>query len=187
MIGIDEVGRGCLAGPLLVVAARDKVELPPGLRDSKLMSRKARQEMLNKLSICCDHGEGWVSAAEINKLGLAKALRLGVRRSLRNLGAESTEEIIMDGICDYMPAKFSNRRCEARADNTYPIVSAASIIAKVARDSYMERLAKRHPNFGFENHVGYGTAEHFLALQKFGPIKHVHRIIFAPFREPITQ
>src|SRR4051812_22431271 len=106
MVGVDEVGRGCLAGPLLVVAARASAELPPGLKDSKLMSRKQREEMLNKLNICCEFGEGWVSVAEIDRHGLSKGLMLGVARALRELGALEHEEVIMDGKVNYVPKKF---------------------------------------------------------------------------------
>src|SRR5690349_3763707 len=101
IVGVDEVGRGCLAGPLLVVAARQQTELPDGVKDSKILSGTQREEILNMLSICCDFGEGWVKAAEIDRLGLANALRLGVRRALASLKVSAKEEIIMDGSVNY--------------------------------------------------------------------------------------
>jgi ribonuclease HII len=183
MVGVDEVGRGCLAGPLLVVAARANGELPDGLKDSKLLRREQREAFYETLIAVCDFGEGWVTAAEINNLGLGRCLKLGVRRAVTALGPELSEEIVMDGICNYVPAKFKNRRCEAKADNNYPIVSAASIIAKVKRDAYMRELAKKHSRYGFESHVGYGTRAHCLAIEKFGPLKFIHRTNFAPFIE----
>ncbi len=180
MIGVDEVGRGCLAGPLLVVAARAKSELPLALKDSKLLSRKQREKILDLLSISCEWGEGWVKCSEIDKLGLSKALALGGRRALESLGAKSDDEIILDGKFNYVPKKFRNSQAIIKADNSIPIVSAASIIAKVTRDCYMVELAKRHPLYDFENHVGYGTKAHMLALKRRGALKYVHRLTFAP-------
>ncbi|HET7529111.1 MAG TPA: ribonuclease HII [Candidatus Saccharimonadales bacterium] len=180
MIGVDEVGRGCLAGPLLVVAARAKSELPEGLSDSKLLSRKRREEILNLLSICCEWGEGWVKCSEIDRLGLSKALKLGAARALKALGAAETEEIILDGNFNYLPRKYRGAQAVIKADNSLPIVSAASIIAKVSRDRFMLELAKKYPSYSFENHVGYGTKAHMLALQRYGALKYVHRQSFLP-------
>jgi ribonuclease HII len=180
MIGVDEVGRGCWAGPMLVVAARTKTELPAGLKDSKLLSKTQREEILNKLSICCQFGEGWVSAAEIDKLGLSKATKLGIKKALEDLSASTKEEIILDGKTNYLPEKFINGRAEIDADNLVPIVSAASIYAKVKRDDYMADLGKRYPAYGFEKHVGYGTKLHIEALGASGFIKEIHRLSYAP-------
>jgi ribonuclease HII len=180
IVGVDEVGRGCLAGPLLVVAARAKGELPEGLKDSKLLSRLQREKILNKLSICCDFGEGWVKCSEIDQAGLAKALRLGVARALNDLQASADDQIIMDGSVNYIPKKYKNASVMVDADNLLPIVSAASIHAKVTRDNYMFELAKKHPNYYFEKHVGYGTKAHMLALNELGALKYVHRQSFLP-------
>ncbi|HLG90619.1 MAG TPA: ribonuclease HII [Candidatus Saccharimonadales bacterium] len=187
MIGVDEVGRGCLAGPILVVAARPKTQLPDGLKDSKLLSRKQRLEILNELSISCEFGEGWVKAVEIDRYGLANALRLGIKRALNGLEAQTDEEIIMDGKVNYLPKKFKKTNCLVDADNIVPIVSAASIYAKVTRDRFMTELAKKHPSYKFENHVGYGTAEHLKAIDSFGIIKFVHRTSYAPVSKLINQ
>lgn len=180
MVGVDEVGRGCWAGPLLVVAARATAELPDGLKDSKLMTKQRRQKILNLLSISCSFGEGWVSAAEIDKAGLANALRLGVKRALNHLNTAVQEEVIMDGKVNYLPAKYKDGKCLVGADNLVPIVSAASIYAKVMRDSYMTELANKHPGYGFDRHVGYGTKAHQQALDSLGFIKYVHRLSYAP-------
>jgi len=179
-VGVDEVGRGCLAGPLLVVAAKAYADLPDGLRDSKLLSRQQREKLLDLLSICCDFGEGWVKCSEIDKLGLSTALKLGARRALRNLNVANDEDIILDGSFNYLPRKFKNARAIIRADDSIPLVSAASIHAKVTRDRYMFELAKKHPDYLFENHVGYGTKAHMLALQRRGALKYVHRQSFMP-------
>jgi ribonuclease HII len=180
MIGLDEVGRGCLAGPLLVVAALATEALPDGLKDSKLLSRKQREEILSMLSSCCDFGEGWVAAAEIDKYGLSRALKLGAMRALRNINAEAGQEIILDGKFNYLPRKFTNSRAIIGGDNLVPIVSAASIYAKVTRDRFMFSLAKKYPEYDLESHVGYGTKTHMLALSSMGAVKYVHRYSFSP-------
>jgi ribonuclease HII len=183
MVGVDEVGRGCLAGPLLVVAARAIAPLPVELRDSKLLSRRQREKILDLLSICCEWGEGWVKCSEIDKHGLSKALKLGAARALNGLRATAEEDIILDGNFNYLPKKYRLGRAVIGADNLVPLVSAASIIAKVRRDRFMIELAKRHPFYDFEHHVGYGTKAHMLALRQYGAIKYVHRQNFSPVAE----
>jgi len=187
MIGVDEVGRGCLAGPILVAAARQIGPLPTSLRDSKLMTRKQRETIYQLLTASCQFSEGWVKAVEIDRYGLAKALRLGIKRALSGIQAQVDEEIVMDGKVNYMPKKFKKARCLVDADNLVPIVSAASIFAKVTRDNYMIELARRHPAYKFEKHVGYGTVEHLKAIDSFGIIKFVHRASYAPVSKLITQ
>lgn len=182
MIGIDEVGRGCWAGPLLVIAARQKGKMPAGLTDSKLLSRKRRIEILNKLSICCKFGEGWVEVPEIDNLGLAEALRVGVERALSDLQASYEEAIIMDGSVNYVPAYYKNAHCAVDADLKVPIVSAASVYAKVKRDNFMDKLGKVHPAYGFSSHVGYGTKMHKEALLNSGILPEIHRLSFKPVK-----
>ncbi len=179
IIGIDEVGRGSWAGPLLVVAARARGLLPEGLADSKILSKSRRENLYNKLDEVCDFGEGWVQPEEIDADGLAKALRIGVHRALLALGADFEDEIILDGNIDYCPAEFTKSSCEIKADANYPIVSAASIYAKVVRDRYMVRLAQFHPFYGFEQHVGYGTELHRSSLKIHG-VSKVHRKSYKP-------
>lgn len=183
MIGIDEVGRGCLAGPLLVVAARAVSELPDDLRDSKVLSRVKREELLDLLSISCKFGEGWVEATEIDASGLAAALRLGLRRALEAIGAAYEDEIIYDGPINYAPQSYKNVKCLIKADELIPIVSAASIYAKVKRDQFMFELMHKYPGYGFECHVGYATQRHREAIAKLGPIELVHRMSFSPLRQ----
>jgi len=180
MVGVDEVGRGCWAGPLLVVAARAGDKLPAGLKDSKLMTKKQRETIYQLLSTNCQFGEGWVSAAEIDSRGLADALRLGISRALKALKVSADEEIIMDGKVNYVPTKFTNVKCLVDADVLIPLVSAAGIYAKVRRDAYMSKLKTIHPLYGFERHVGYGTAAHRLAIEQNGVIKGLHRLSFKP-------
>lgn len=180
VVGIDEVGRGCWAGPLLVVAALSKSKLPSGLTDSKLLTKIKREKLLIDLIRACEFGEGWVSSREIDKNGLANALRLGVFRALKNLDARPTDEIIFDGKVNYVGLEYINAKCEIDADLNIPIVSAASIYAKVTRDKFMAELAQEHPHYGFEKHVGYGTAAHKAAIVENGIINGIHRLSFRP-------
>ncbi len=186
MIGIDEVGRGCWAGPLLVVAARQTLlPLPEGLADSKVLSKKRRESLSPSIIASCELGEGWVTAVDIDKLGLTRAMELGVDRALFALQVEPHEEIIMDGPINYCDVRFTRVLCEPKADARYPLVSAASIYAKVTRDDFMFRQHVRFPQYGFCRHVGYGTKEHSLALKEYG-ISELHRLSFTPIRALMT-
>ncbi|HMS23451.1 MAG TPA: ribonuclease HII [Candidatus Saccharibacteria bacterium] len=179
MVGIDEVGRGAWAGPLLVVAARAEKTLPVGLMDSKVLSKKKREELLPILKKTCDFGEGWVSNVEIDKLGLTKAMKLGVKRALLALGCQQSALIIMDGSINYCSDEYTKVECVIKADSLYPIVSAASIYAKVMRDNLMQNLAVEYPKYGFEKHVGYGTRLHVDGLKEFG-VCELHRMSYRP-------
>jgi ribonuclease HII len=167
---------------LLVVAARLIADLPPGLRDSKLMSRKQREEMVGLLNRTCEFGEGWVTANEIDELGLANALKTGIARASSVLRVKPHEEIILDGKVNYIDPKFTNARCVIDGDALVPLVSAASIYAKVRRDEYMSKLKEIHPAYGFEKHVGYGTLAHRLAIVENGVLDGIHRLSFKPVK-----
>ncbi len=181
MIGIDEVGRGCWAGPLLVVAARQIGDLPAGLDDSKVLTKKRRASLAPGIKESCQLGEGWAEPAEIDSLGLTAAMRLAVKRALAALGAETSEPIIMDGNINYCPTQFISVACVVDADAEHPIVSAASIYAKQRRDQYMTEMSGAYPGYGFESHVGYGTKAHLLALQAQGVCKQ-HRLSVKPVK-----
>lgn len=186
MIGIDEVGRGCWAGPLLVVAARQLSPLPTGIKDSKLLSKKRRTAFRFDIEVACDIGEGWVTVDEVDELGLTDAMRLGVSRALEALGATNDEEIIMDGSINYCAPVYQQVQAVVGADASYPIVSAASVYAKVLRDTYMEHQATLFPDYGFEKHVGYGTAVHKKAIESSG-LTPLHRRSFAPIRAFLSE
>lgn len=181
IIGIDEVGRGCWAGPLLVVAARAKAELPAGLADSKQLRRLTREKLFPLIVDACHLGEGWVSAQEVDEVGLSAAMRLAVGRSLKQLGATPSDPIIMDGTVNYCAPDFINVVCKAKADADHPIVSAASIYAKVLRDRLMVSANLEYPGYGFEQHAGYGTKAHLQAMQQLGLCK-LHRRSYKPVK-----
>jgi len=165
----------------LVVAAYAKADLPDGLADSKLLSRQKREALFDEIEETCLIGEGWVQPEEIDKHGLAQAMRLGVSRALITLAPAFDDEIIMDGKTNYCPPEFTNVKCIVDADVLHPIVSAASIYAKVLRDHHMVRLAQLYPSYHFDKHVGYGTKLHSEMLRTHGPCR-IHRKSYKPVR-----
>lgn len=185
VVGIDEVGRGCLAGP--VVAGAVALSKPiRGLKDSKQLTARQREKLDTIIRIkatAC--GIGWASADEVDRFGLTAAVSLAMRRALAGVlaaceGAANSpaDEIIIDGNYNFL-AEDGRARTVIGGDSLVPAVSAASIIAKVARDAYMRGLALDFPQYGFETHVGYGTPRHLLALQRHGACA-LHRRSFAP-------
>ncbi len=181
-IGIDEVGRGAWAGPLLVVAAEFKSRTTLGnIKDSKRLTKRQRELLHAQLIIACNFGVGRVEPQEIDDIGLSSAMRLAVTRALLDIKAKINDEIIIDGNINYCPQEFVNSRCQINADETVPIVSAASIIAKVMRDNLMAELAREYPNYGFERHMGYGTKYHREALAEFG-VSNIHRLSYKPIK-----
>jgi ribonuclease HII len=193
MIGVDEVGRGCWAGPLLVVAARQIGKLPRGLMDSKLLTKQQRERLFPRIVKSCELGEGWVSVAEIDAWGLTRATHVAIKRALQSLVMTSEDHIVIDGNVNYLQTKFCIPKdcyqlvqCKVEAvvdaDDSHPIVSAASIYAKVTRDNFMANLAPQYPQYQFEKHVGYGTPTHRKAVLQHG-VCDLHRRLFRPVRE----
>lgn len=187
-VGIDEVGRGCWAGPLVAgaVVLGEPIE---GLRDSKKLSKKRREVLAGQIHATASGvGIGWVTPAEVDTLGLTKAVQLAMLRAMKQIGCEY-DEIIIDGSINFFRnvtgLKTDNIQTLIRADDLIPAVSAASIVAKVARDNRMAELAVEYPGYGFEKHVGYGTAAHIAALQQFG-ITDIHRKSYKPIRELLS-
>lgn len=182
IVGMDEVGRGAWAGPLVVGAVVLDQNLPiiDGLADSKLL-RKAVREALSRV-ICKQAtavGLGFVEPAEVDDLGLTAATTLACQRALAQINVVY-DQIIIDGAINYLPDEPCARAL-IKADASVPTVSAASIVAKVARDDYMAKLANDHPLYGFEKHVGYGTSLHLGALLKYG-VTPLHRLSFKPVK-----
>lgn len=186
IVGVDEVGRGCLAGP--VAAGAVMLGKPVrGLTDSKLLTKPQREKFDVKIrASALGFGVGWASVEEVNALGLTEAVRLAMHRAVAELQTMCTtiEKVIIDGNYNYFANHALHRLSETivAADKKIPAVSAASIIAKVARDNYMTKLAATYPEFGFEKHVGYATTMHRLALKLHGPTS-IHRVNFRPVQE----
>ena len=195
VLGIDEVGRGPWAGPLVIGACilpYDKDGNFPDwvapLTDSKKLTAKKREEyseiiLKNALAT----GLGWVSSREIDELGLSESLRLATRRAVEEIRKKKVPftEIIIDGTQNFLKGTSLENYVTVlkKADLLIKEVSAASIIAKVARDRYMVELAEKYPGYGFEKHVGYGTAAHKKALEELGPSPE-HRKSFKPIQNP---
>ena len=186
MIGIDEVGRGSWAGPLLVVATRLKPGkvLPEGLRDSKKLIKTKRQQLLREIVETCDIGQGWISAREVDKYGLTIAMQQACSITLKKLNAVKDEVVLLDGNRNYLKDSGYTVMTIIGGDDSEPIISAASIVAKVLRDEYMAKLDTKYPGYEFTDHVGYGTKKHMNALKNIG-ICPEHRVSVKPVAEII--
>lgn len=189
IVGVDEVGRGCWAGPLAAGAVALASPIV-GLADSKVLTKIAR-ERLDVLirAEALAFGVGWASVEEIDRLGLTAAVRLAMQRAVlaaEALAQRPAAEIIVDGSFNFF-ANDARARTLVSADALVPEVSAASILAKVARDRWMtEVAAKDFPLYGFEKHVGYGTMLHREQLQAHG-VSSLHRRSFRPIKELLER
>lgn len=175
--GVDEVGRGPLAGP--VVAAAVILDVPiEGIRDSKLLGRAARERIALALGPVARIGLAAASVAEIDRLNILEASLLAMRRAILRLGLRP-DLVLVDG--NRIPAVSCPAEAVVGGDRDVPVIGAASIVAKVARDRLMRRLALRHPGYGWETNAGYPTAEHRAAIARLGVSCH-HRRSFEPIR-----
>lgn len=178
--GIDEVGRGPWAGPVVAAAViLDPARLPKGLRDSKQLTRRRRAEIAAMLHETARIGLGVASVEEIEQLNILGASLLAMERAVAQLPVPPRHALV-DG--NRLPAGLP---CPAEAipggDTLCLSVAAASVVAKVARDRMMAELAARHPGYGWETNMGYGTREHAAALDRLGLTIH-HRRSFRPIR-----
>ncbi len=199
IIGIDEAGRGPIAGPLAVggVMMMTTPSQPPPLkrwrgyllpyffkniRDSKQLSPKLRDAWFKKLRDekkkgVCNYSISFISHTVIDKHGISYALRIGVARVLAKLGAMPEETfVLLDGSLR-APKEFLHQETIVRGDEKIPIISLASIAAKVSRDRLMMRHVKKFPQYNFQKHKGYGTQEHYAAIAKYG-MSEIHRKAF---------
>jgi len=179
VVGVDEVGRGCWAGPVVAGAVLLDKHIV-GLRDSKKLTKKQRETLDVKIRAkALAIGIGWATAGEIDELGMTAALRLAMQRAVAEITLPY-DQVIIDGNYNYLP---ENPKASylVKADDIVPAVSAASIVAKVARDRYMAEAALAYPGYDFERHVGYGTMAHSKALAVLG-VCDLHRRSFAPIR-----
>ncbi|MGE4575433.1 MAG: ribonuclease HII [Candidatus Pseudothioglobus sp.] len=187
IIGVDEAGRGPLVGSVVAAA----VVFPAnfyleGLTDSKKLTEKKREDLYTQITEQCRWSVAEASSIEIDEINILQATLLSMKRAINNLQNEfpsSSHEIIfrvlVDGNrCPDVP----NCLAIIKGDLIEPVISAASIIAKVTRDRQMKELDLKYPDYGFARHKGYGTKEHLTALSKYGPIKGMHRHTFAPIK-----
>ena len=183
--GVDEAGRGPLAGPVVAAAVVLCKPRPPGLGDSKVLSRKRRAELEEAILRRCQWGIGVVDVGLIDSLNIFGATMLAMTRATAMLCEKigcDPDEILIDGNLTPQGRQPEWRwpaRAIVKGDASEPCISAASIIAKEHRDRIMREAAITHPHYGWERNAGYGTAEHMEALRVHGPTP-LHRRSFAP-------
>lgn len=194
ILGIDEVGRGPYAGPLVIGACilgdwqnSENAEWIEKLTDSKKLSAKRREELYALIKEkALATATGWVSSTEIDEVGLSEALRLATRRAVKQIQKAKVpfSEIIIDGTMNFLIETKLEKYVSTlkKGDFLVKEISAASILAKVERDKYMTELDAVYPEYGFGKHVGYGTAAHQKAMEEFG-LTPEHRRSFRPVRE----
>jgi len=180
IIGIDEAGRGPLAGPVVAAAVCiPKKFNTSGITDSKKVSPKKREELYLRIMKECQVGIGIINPEEIDNSNILKATLQAMKLACEKL-AICYDLALVDG--NQCP-EIKNCRCIIKGDEKFIQISAASIIAKVYRDRIMNDLAIQFPNYDFEKHKGYGTSSHVKALNVYGPIEGVHRFSFSPVRK----
>ena len=173
LCGVDEAGRGPLAGPVCAAA----VILPrgleiEGLNDSKKLTEKKREKLFDIIRAeAISYGIAFASVEEIEEINILNAAMLAMNRAIYKLGVKPALALI-DGSCDR--AITAPSRCVIKGDATCADIAAASILAKVTRDRYMLEMAERYPAYHFEKHKGYGTKLHYEALREYGPCE-IHR------------
>lgn len=176
--GVDEAGRGPLAGPVVAAAViLDDLKPIAGLNDSKQLSAKRREKLYDEIlakALCCSIAEA--SVQEIDALNILQATMLAMRRAVDGLRLKPVK-VLVDG--NRIPVLDVRAEAIVQGDAKVPAISAASILAKVHRDRLCSQWHVQYPAYGFERHKGYGTAEHLQALQDHGPSPW-HRLSFAP-------
>ena len=175
IVGIDEVGRGAWAGPLMVGAAiLPRHRRVNGVRDSKALTEADREFLFDRIASWCDAwAVGGASQEECDELGMAEAQRLAARRALAALGV-TPDAAVVDGKWNFIGSNVAHVEMRVKADLTCLPVAAASILAKVTRDRIMREQAEHYPQWGFESNKGYPCPVHKAGLQAYGP-SAIHR------------
>ena len=185
LCGVDEAGRGPLAGPVMAAAVMLDPERPiPGLRDSKKLSAPKRELLAEAIRL---NAAAWcvaeASVAEIDQLNILQATMLAMQRAVAGL-SHSPDEVWVDG--NRCPNWAWRSQAVVKGDDKVAAIAAASILAKTARDQFMQQLHAEFPAYGFAQHMGYGTAVHLAALKTHGVCPH-HRRSFAPVKLALDQ
>lgn len=178
--GVDEVGRGPLAGPVISAAVifTDRDTVIDGINDSKKLTPKCRQVLYEKITSVARFGIGMASVEEIDSYNILQATKLSIKRALVNLDLE-LDYVLVDGN-QPLEVKWQTKSV-VNGDSLSISIAAASIVAKVTRDRLMEELHNKHPQYNWYKNKGYGTKEHLSAIGLHGITKH-HRKNFAPIR-----
>ena len=178
LAGVDEAGRGPLAGPVVAAAViLDDMRPIAGLNDSKKLSPARREKLFDEIrakALCCSIAQA--SVQEIDEINILQATLLAMRRAVEGLRLKPAK-VLVDG--NRLPTLDVLAEAIVKGDATVPAISAASILAKVTRDRWCAELDAQYPQYGFAAHKGYGTAEHLAALQAYGACPE-HRKTFAP-------
>ena len=184
MIGIDEVGRGALAGPLVVAGCcfHENPGFTRGLDDSKKLSIKKRESLDSDIKSNTFFSIVSISSEVVDSIGLTKAIRSAILEILKSMPKD--EDIMLDGKYNFLKGTIYEPRTKVviKADQKYSSVMAASIIAKVERDRIMKEYSIKYPEYGFNSNVGYGSKMHLEAINKYGPT-NIHRKTFKPLSE----
>jgi ribonuclease HII len=185
LAGVDEAGRGPLAGPVVAAAVILDDRAPiKGLADSKQLSERRRERLYDEIrakALCCSIAQA--SVEEIDRLNILQATLLAMQRAVRGLRLKPTK-VLVDG--NRLPPLDVLAEAIVSGDALVPAISAASILAKVTRDRLLLNLHEQFPAYGFDRHKGYGTAQHLNALLTLGPLD-VHRRSFAPVARALQQ
>lgn len=178
--GVDEVGRGPLAGPVVTAAVILGEDFYlPGLNDSKALSEKKREQFYEYiLEHALSVGIGSASAIEVDELNIYQATKLAMTRAIKQLEI-LPEYLLIDAM--ELPLQIPQKSI-IKGDAKSISIAASSIIAKVTRDRYMKKLGEKYPHYGFESHMGYGTPQHLQSIEKFGVMEE-HRRSFSPVKE----
>lgn len=184
VVGVDEAGRGPLAGPVVAAAViLDRRRCPRGIDDSKKLCIESREALSDKLHRSARVGVGIADVEEIDRLNIFWATMLAMTRAVEALGIEPAM-VLVDG--NALPRWRYRAKAIVRGDTLCRSIAAASIIAKVARDRMMRDFDARHPGYGWSTNKGYGTPEHQAALTRLGPTP-LHRRSFAPVAQALLQ
>ena len=185
--GVDEVGRGPLAGPVVAAAVILPHDFPEEisirLRDSKKMSETARENIYQPLTQNCRFAIAEANVEEIDRLNILWATMLAMQRAIAGLGSP-LDVALIDG--NRAPKLDCNAVAIVKGDDKSLSIAAASIIAKVYRDRLMKKLAERFSHYGWDHNAGYGTSEHLKALAQYG-VTEWHRVSFAPIRDAVKK
>lgn len=182
--GVDEAGRGPLAGPVVAAAViLDDMAPIAGLADSKALTERKRERLFDEIrakALCCS--VAMASVEEIDRLNILQATMLAMQRAVSGLRLKPAK-VLVDG--NRLPRLDVLAEAIVQGDAKVKAISAASILAKVTRDRMLAELHDRHPEYGFDRHKGYGTAQHLAALKTFGPLPE-HRSSFSPVAQAIA-
>ena len=185
IVGVDEVGRGPLAGPVVAAAVilNPNISLK-GINDSKKISLKKREELFLKIISFSKFAIGFASVREIEEYNILQASLMAMKRAVVSLAKLKTI-ILIDGIHSFDP---TNKKIKTivKGDEKYPSIAAASILAKVVRDNYMKIISEKYTRYFWEKNSGYGTAQHLYSIEKFG-ITPFHRKTFAPIHKILLK